>query len=119
MSLVRIEVIREPSEDSPFLIIKKPRGMASSPLFEGEKNCAVTLAASLFPELQNVKGRKPGEYGLIHRLDTQASGLLLIAATDEAYAFFFEAQKKGDFIKTYRALCSDEERNAALLGGFP
>mgnify|MGYP001682503380 CR=1 FL=1 len=89
-----IEVIRAPSEASPFLIIKKPRGMASSPLFAGEKNCALTLAASLFPELQKVKGKKPCEYGLIHRLDTQASGLLLIAATDEAYAFFFEAQKK-------------------------
>ena len=119
MPISRIEVIREPSKDSPFLIIKKPRGMASSPLFEGEKNCAVTLAVSLFPELQKVKGKKPYEYGLIHRLDTQASGLLLIAATDEAYAFFSEAQKKGDFIKTYRALCSDDEGNAVKLGGFP
>ena len=119
MPIARIEVIREPSKDSPFLIIKKPRGTASAPLFEGEKNCALTLAVSLFPELQNVKGKKPCEYGLIHRLDTQASGLLLIAATDEAYAFFFEAQKKGDFIKIYRALCSDDEGNAARLGGFP
>ena len=119
MPIARIEVIREPSKDSSFLIIKKPRGMPSAPLSEGEKNCAVSVAASLFPSLKNVKGKKPYEYGLIHRLDTEASGLLLIAATDEAYAFFSEAQKKGDFIKTYRALCSDDEGNAARLGGFP
>ena len=114
-----IEVIRAPSEASPFLIIKKPRGMSSAPLSEEEKNCAASVAASLFPSLKNVKGKKPYEYGLIHRLDTEASGLLLIAATDEAYAFLSEAQRKGDFIKTYCALCSDDEANAASLGGFP
>ena len=99
-----IKVISPFTEENPFLIIYKPKGLPSAPLYEGDES-ALTQAVSLFPELKKVSGLKEVEHGLVHRIDTQTQGLLLIASTQKAFDSFVEQQKNGDFTKTYRALC--------------
>ena len=99
------KVIKVPSEENPFAIIYKGKGMPSAPLSEGEEGNAFYYASCLYPELLNVKGKKACEHGLLHRLDTETDGLLVIAATDKAYEAFSEFQREGLFIKEYRAIC--------------
>lgn len=99
-----IKIIHVPSEDEPFAVIDKPRFLPSAPLYEGDDS-AFTRAAAVYPFLLGVNGKKPCEHGLLHRIDTLTSGLLLIASTQAAYERLSAAQDSGLFVKTYRAVC--------------
>ena len=114
-----IEIIKEPTEDKPFLVIYKPKGLPSAPLTAEDSENALSQAVAMFPEIRTVCGKKPIEYGLLHRLDTATDGLMVIAATQECYDFIMTEQAEGRFIKTYTAECDILPDNAKLLGGFP
>ena len=114
-----IEIIKEPTEDKPFLVIYKPKGLPSAPLSAEDSENALSQAVAMFPEIKTVCGKKPIEYGLLHRLDTATDGLMVIAATQECYNFIMTEQAEGRFIKTYTAECDILPDNAKLLGGFP
>ena len=115
---MNIEVIHEPSENEPFVVLSKPAGLPSAPLHEYD-DCALNRAVELFPQIKNVCGRKKIEYGLTHRLDTQTSGLILIAASQEFYDYIQDEQINGRFIKQYSAQVDFIPETAALLEGFP
>ena len=114
-----IEIIKEPTEDKPFLVIYKPKNLPSAPLSPEDTNNALYQAIELFPEIKTVQGKKPVEYGLLHRLDTATDGLIVIAATQECYDFLMSEQEAGRFIKTYEAQCNIISDNSERLGGFP
>ncbi len=101
----QITVIHETTSQKPYLIIDKPAGLPSAPLTDNDKENAFSEAAELYPELLNVQGKKEIEHGLLHRLDTATSGLMIIATTQECYDFLQEEQKQGRIIKTYTAEC--------------
>lgn len=103
-----IQILNEPNPDFPFVVINKPKGLASAPLREGDES-ALTQAIALFPQIKNVKGKKPVEYGLVHRIDTATSGILLIATEQDAYNKLIQDQKEGKFIKTYTATVYNSE----------
>ncbi len=110
-----IEFLHEPTEEEPFAVIIKHRGIASAPLFEGDIS-AYTQAASRFPELNRVKGRKECEHGLLHRIDTDTEGLLLIASSQDFYDYMQDVQEEGNFIKSYKAICT---HRVYLPEGYP
>ena len=116
---MNIEIIHEPTADKPFLVIYKPKGLPSAPLTEEDSQNALTQAIEKYPEIKSVCGKKPIEYGLLHRLDTATDGLMVIAATQECYDFLITEQAEGRFIKTYTAECDIIKDNAEKLGGFP
>ena len=113
-----MKIMHEPSKDSPFIVLYKEAGIPSAPLVEGEC-CALNFAASLFPEILKVRGKKEIEHGLVHRIDTRTNGLILIAASQECYDFFIEAQKRGQFEKWYKAELDRIPEIRGLLSGFP
>ena len=115
----KIKIIFEPDKNKPFLVIYKPKNLPSAPLNENDKDNALSQAIQIFPEIQNVTGKKQIEYGLLHRLDTATDGLLLICTTQECYDFLTEQQKLGKFVKYYTAKCDILPENAQKLGGFP
>ena len=100
-----IKVIHEPTSQKPYLIIDKPAGLPSAPLNEDDKETAFCQAAALYPQILNVQGKKSVEHGLLHRLDTATSGLMIIAETQNCYDFLQNEQKEGKIIKTYTAEC--------------
>lgn len=116
---MKIEIIHTPTAAKPFLVIYKPKGLASAPLTADDKDNALYQALEAFPELRNVKGKKEIEYGLLHRLDTATDGLMVIAANQECYDFLCNEQREGRFVKYYRAECDILPDNAKQLGGFP
>ncbi len=107
----QITVIHEPTSQKPYLIIDKPAGLPSAPLNEDDKENAFSQAAALYPQILNVQGKKSVEHGLLHRLDTATSGLMIIAATQECYDFLQEEQKQGKIIKTYTAECELQNKD--------
>ncbi|MBP5451446.1 MAG: RNA pseudouridine synthase [Treponema sp.] len=98
-------VLHKATEKEPFVIVNKPKGLPSAPLKKGDSS-ALTLVSNEFPECLEVKGKKAVEGGLVHRIDTETSGLLLIAVTQDFYDFIQRIQDEGRFIKTYSASCT-------------
>ncbi len=111
-------ILTEPSNDSPFLVVFKPAGLPSAPLFEGDESI-LTEAIRLYPEILMVHGKKEVEHGLIHRIDTETAGLVLIATSQEAYDNLIQSQQCGKFEKWYRAEVEHIPDCAGILAGFP
>jgi 23S rRNA pseudouridine1911/1915/1917 synthase len=71
--------------------------------------------AAQFPDLRRVQGKHPWEGGVLHRLDYEARGLMLIARTQETLDALSAQQKAGLFVKDYTALSAP----GVQISGFP
>jgi 23S rRNA pseudouridine1911/1915/1917 synthase len=99
--------IRIVHADAHVVVADKPAGMPSHPLKPGERGTAANALVGRFPELANV-GPHAREGGLVHRLDTDTSGLLLAARTDAAHAKLREQFSSRSVDKGYLALVQGE-----------
>ncbi len=93
-------------ETPHLVIVAKPAGQPSAPL-RGEGG---TLAGALlghYPEMASV-GHSPREPGILHRLDTQTSGLLIAARSVEAFNRLHAALRQGSMTKRYLAVVQAE-----------
>ncbi len=110
-------VLFEGSRRDPYAVMVKPHGMPSAPLGLDETGTAAGWFAERVPGARQVEGRRPREYGLLHSLDTDTYGLLLISLTQQAYDALVRSQEKGLFRKYYTAVCIPAEQPPAE--GFP
>ncbi len=95
-----IPVIQE-TED--YLIINKPSGLL---VHETEAHETMTLARWLlqkYPQLQGV-GENPVRPGIVHRLDKEASGLIIVAKTQSMFEALKQQFKERTIEKEYRIL---------------
>jgi 23S rRNA pseudouridine1911/1915/1917 synthase len=99
--------IRIVHADRHLVVADKPAGMPSHPLKPGETGTAANALVGRFPELARV-GPSAREGGLVHRLDTDTSGLLLAARTDAAYAALRAQFAARSVEKGYLALVAGE-----------
>jgi 23S rRNA pseudouridine1911/1915/1917 synthase len=99
-----------------YAVLYKPPGMHTAPLQKDEKGTLLAWAAALFPETLAVRGKKEVEGGLLHRLDFETRGLVLVARSQTFYDALAAQQAAGAFIKEYRAVVSPVR---ARLPGFP
>jgi 23S rRNA pseudouridine1911/1915/1917 synthase len=90
-------------EDESLLVVEKPPKLVSMPGLGHDHD---SLLNGLFhrygPTLQNLG--KTRDFGMLHRLDRDASGLLLVALTADAYDQLRIAFERGDVKKYYWAL---------------
>jgi 23S rRNA pseudouridine1911/1915/1917 synthase len=93
-------------EDGELLAVDKPAGVHSAPLRRGETGTLLGEVLSRFPEVAGLPGIKPVEPGLLHRLDLETSGILLVARTAEAFRSLRAAFASGRVRKEYTALCA-------------
>ena len=95
-------------ETSDFIIINKPSGLVMHP---GSGCYDGTLANGLinrFPELENLP-----RCGIVHRLDKDTSGILLVAKNDAFRNYFINEMQERRVVKKYIAVVSGE-----TLGSF-
>ena len=68
-------------EDNELLVINKPAGMVVHP---GHGNYSGTLINALIYHFENLPNNSSNRPGLVHRIDKDTSGLLVIAKTEKA-----------------------------------
>lgn len=94
-------------EDSELAVIYKPRGMVVHP---APGNYSGTLVNAL---LYHMKGKLSSingiiRPGIVHRIDKDTSGLLLIAKTDNAHRHLSEQLKNHSIKRVYSLICHNE-----------
>jgi 23S rRNA pseudouridine1911/1915/1917 synthase len=71
-------------EDTAVLALDKPAGMPSHALRGNETETIANFLLAHYPDSAGV-GKSPLEPGIVHRLDIETSGVLLVARTPAAY----------------------------------
>jgi len=88
--------------DADFVAIAKPAGIPSHPLLAGEIGTAASAVVARFPECAAASPHAR-EGGLVHRLDTATSGVLLAARHPDAWHALRSAMADPDCEKVYLA----------------
>lgn len=93
-------------ENLNYAIVFKPANIPTAPLYEKEPGTLLEWFLRQRPEARTVIGYKKAiEHGLLHRLDTATSGLVLVAKKISAYNRLLYLQDKNLITKTYQAFC--------------
>ncbi len=121
------ELIAEPVdfsvlyEDVDLVVVNKPAGLVVHP---GDGNRQGTLVNGLLYRYGSLSGYEPDRPGIVHRLDKDTSGVLVVARTDFALNRLGEIFKNRQVIKKYNALLlrhpgRDTGRLVAPIGRHP
>lgn len=89
-------------ENADFAVIDKPAGLTVHPGKGVRTNTLVQVLLTKFPNLSTVNG--PERPGIVHRLDRDTSGLILIAKNDEVHLEIKKLFQERKIEKTYSAL---------------
>mgnify|MGYP005812161143 CR=1 FL=1 len=89
-------------QDENTVVINKPAGMIVHPGAGHTSGTVVNAALFLWPEMREVG--EPDRPGVVHRLDRETSGVLVLARTQKAYHWFVKQFKARKTEKTYLAL---------------
>ncbi len=95
-----IEILKETDD---YIVFNKPSGLL---VHETEAHEPVTLAAWLlhhYPQMQGI-GENPTRPGIVHRLDKDASGVLVVAKTQAMFDALKAQFKERTIEKEYRVL---------------
>jgi 23S rRNA pseudouridine1911/1915/1917 synthase len=93
-------------EDEYLLVVDKPAGLVVHP---GAGHAAGTLVQGLLD--RGVTGGDPERPGIVHRLDRDTSGLLVVARTEEAYEGLQALVKRHELEREYVALVRGRPRS--------
>ncbi len=94
---IRFDVVHE---DADVLVINKPAGLVVHP---GAGNAAGTLENGLLAHDPALAGLPRS--GILHRLDKDTSGLLIVAKSLAAHTHLVRALEAREITREYRALC--------------
>ncbi len=90
-------------EDDFLLIVNKPAGMVAHPAYA---NYTGTLVNALLHHTQKLSANnQPGRPGIVHRIDKDTSGLLVVAKDDWTHAQLAAQFSKHTTEREYRAVC--------------
>jgi 23S rRNA pseudouridine1911/1915/1917 synthase len=89
-------------EDEHLVVLDKPAGMVVHPGAGVDHGTLVHALLHRYPEIAEVGGA--GRPGIVHRLDRETSGLLVVARTPLAYRTLVEALQSHTVKRTYGAL---------------
>ncbi|MEL4308109.1 RluA family pseudouridine synthase [Joostella sp. CR20] len=108
-------------EDDTLLVVNKPAGMVVHP---GHGNYSGTLINALIYHFDNLPLNSNERPGLVHRIDKDTSGLLVIAKTEEALAHlskqFFNKTSEREYVAlVWGNVEEDEGRVEGHIGRHP
>lgn len=89
-------------EDEDLLVVNKAAGMVVHPAAGHQDDTLMNALLAYYPELQEVGGdQRPG---IVHRLDKDTSGLMIVAKNARSQAALIEQMKQHQIVKRYLAL---------------
>jgi len=94
------------------VVVEKPAGQPTAPLRDGETGTLANALVGRYPEMATI-GYSPREPGLVHRLDTDTSGLVVACRSADAFDSLSKGLKKGALRKTYLLVCEAEGLSSA------
>ena len=89
-------------EDDELLVVDKPAGMVVHPAPGNWTGTLVNALKGRGGELSELGG--DDREGIVHRLDKETSGLLLVAKTDRAHRLLGAAMQRREIVRRYAAL---------------
>ena len=93
-------------DDGQVLVVDKPAGLVVHPGAGHKTGTLVSGILHLHPEVEGVG--ESGRWGIVHRLDRDTSGLMVVAVTQEAHAGLSEQVKARTMQREYLALVDGE-----------
>ena len=90
-------------EDEYLLVVNKPAGMVVHPAYQNWRGTLVNALAYHFQNLPQLPGNE-GRPGLVHRIDKDTSGLLVIAKTEQVLTGLAKQFFDHSIERTYNAL---------------
>ena len=94
-------------ETKDFLAVNKPAGVLVHPVKSGENKTEPTLVGWLiknYPEVKDVGDEPKTRPGIVHRLDRDTSGVILVARNQDFFQYLKNLFKTHQIKKTYLAL---------------
>ncbi|MFV0541808.1 MAG: RluA family pseudouridine synthase [Aestuariibaculum sp.] len=115
---IKIDVVYE---DDQLLVVNKPAGMVVHP---GHGNYSGTLINALIYRFDNLPNNSSNRPGLVHRIDKDTSGLLVVAKTEQAMAGLSQQFAEKTSEREYMALVwgnveNDEGTVTGNIGRHP
>jgi len=92
-------------ETDAYVVVDKPAGVPSYPLKEGELGTLAGALVARYPEMRGV-GYSKREPGILHRLDTDTSGVMLAARDQDTFDELRRMLEAGEIEKRYLARCT-------------
>lgn len=101
---IKIPKVKILTETSDYLIIEKPWGLLTHELPGKEEASLSQILASKYPEIKKVGDNPKSRAGIVHRLDKEASGVLVVARNQKMFDSLKKQFKKRTVEKEYYAL---------------
>jgi 23S rRNA pseudouridine1911/1915/1917 synthase len=100
-------------ETPEVVVVDKPAGQPTAPLRPGERDTLVNALLGRYPELVpgedgTFVGHSARDPGIIHRLDTETSGAVIVARNAAAFETLKAALREGRLDKRYLLVCASE-----------
>lgn len=89
-------------ENDDLLVVNKPAGMVVHPAAGHASGTLVNAVLGYAPDLEGIGGEE--RPGVVHRLDKQTSGLILLAKNERAHRWLQDQFRRRNVEKTYLAL---------------
>jgi 23S rRNA pseudouridine1911/1915/1917 synthase len=105
-------------ETREVVVVDKPARQPTAPIRPGETGTLANALVARYPEMASI-GHSPREPGLVHRLDTDTSGLVMAARTAPAFKALTAALKAGRIDKAYLLVCAAEGLGSTGQIEFP
>lgn len=108
-------------EDDQLLVVNKPAGMVVHP---GHGNYSGTMINALVYHFENLPNNSSERPGLVHRIDKETSGLLVVARTEQAMTHlakqFFDKTSRREYVALVWGNVEDDEgRIEGNIGRHP
>ena len=102
-------------EDKNFMVVNKPAGLVVHPTDSHPNNTLVNALVSKYPEIKDI-GENALRPGIVHRLDRDVSGLMVVARNQAAFNHLKNQFKNRKVLKEYTALVhgSPPEHNGTI-----
>lgn len=104
-------------EDDDILLVNKPAGMVVHPAAGHESGTLVNAILGYCPDLAGVGGEK--RPGIVHRLDKDTSGLILVAKSDLGLRYLQKQFKARQIKKVYQTLVEGHFEQREVLIDAP
>lgn len=105
-------------EDENILVVNKPEGLLTHADLKAKEFTLSDWFVKYFPRAHNVgeplqtkTGQKIARHGIVHRLDKETSGIILLAKNQNAHGFLKEQFQKNQIKKTYLAYVHGRLKN--------